>query len=60
MAWSDLMASPSAEVATRRLSAEAATLMEEVEMEVANQGEEELFQSTLELLAVDRLEKTDA
>lgn len=55
------MASPDvAEVVARKLLPKAASLMEEVEMEVANQEETELFPSTLEPLAVDRLGKTDA
>lgn len=54
------MASPSAEVAIKRWSAEAATLMEEVEMEAASQEEDELFQSTLEHSVADRLAKKDA
>jgi len=60
VARSDLKASPSVEVATRRQSAEAVTPMEEVEMEVANQEEDELYQSTSELLVVDKLAKIDA
>ena len=53
--------SPSAEVvAPRRLSVEAAMLMEEVETEAESQEEDEPSPSTLEHSAVDRLVKTGA
>ena len=55
-----MRASLSVEVAIRRLSAEVAMPMEEVEMVVASQEEIEPFQSMLEPSDVDRLEKTDA
>ena len=55
-----MKASLSAEAATKRQSSKAASLMEEVEMEVASQEEDELFPNTLEQTDVDRLAKTDA
>lgn len=55
-----MKASLSVEVAIRRLSAEVAMPMEEVEMVVASQEVKEPFQSMLEPSDVDRLEKTDA
>lgn len=55
-----MKASLSVEVAIRRLSAEVAMPMEEVEMAVASQEVGEPFQSMLEPSDVDRLEKTDA